>query len=186
MDDKFESRSGTKLQMLVASLREDIPISFHGLFVNRIAASIVMPRVLRYAIYRAAGMRLQSANIFYGAQFAARRVTLGQRTFVNTNVKFEDVAPIEIGDDCQIGMEVMFVTSHHDFRDGRISKVPEPRKIVVGDRCWIGARATILPGVEIASDCVIAAGAVVTRSVSEAGVYAGVPARKIRDLKPHN
>lgn len=183
MGSKFESRSGSPLKLLATSLSEDIRITVHGIIVNRIAASIFVPRVLRYFIYRAVGMQLESPNIFYGAQFAARNVKLGKRVFVNTRVIFEDIAPIVIGDDCQIGMEVLFVTSHHEVTDGRISKVPEPRSITVGDRCWIGARAMILPGVTISSDCVVAAGAVVTRDLDAPGIYAGIPARKIRDLQ---
>lgn len=52
----------------------------------------------------------------------------------------------------------------------------------VGDGCWIGANATILPGVTVAPGCVIAAGAVVTKDTEPDGLYAGVPARRVRDL----
>lgn len=174
----------SKLSLLRESLAQDVVIAVHGLFVNRIAASIVMPRIGRYVIYRLAGMKLQTPNIYFGVQFATNRTRLGKDTFVNTNVTFEDVAPIVIGDDCQVGMEAMFVTSHHSTENGRISKVPEPRAITVGDRCWIGARATILPGVNIGHDCVIAAGAVVTKDCEPYGVYGGVPAKRLKDLSP--
>lgn len=183
VEETFDGRQGSALQLLAVSAREDIAIGAHGVLVNRLAASIVVPRAVRYFIYRIVGMKVETPNIFYGAQFASNRVRLGKGTFVNTNVHFEDVAPISIGQDCQIGMEVLFVTSHHEMRDGRISKRPEPRPIVVGDRCWFGARATILPGVTIADDCVIAAGAVVNRDCTESGLYAGIPAKRIGALK---
>lgn len=182
VQEGFDGRTGSQLGLLLESLREDFSIAAHGVLVNRIAASIVMPRALRYAIYRAVGMKLQTPNIFYGVQFAGNRVQLGKRTFVNTSVHFEDVAPITLGEDCQVGMEVLFVTSHHEIVEGRISKLPEPRPITIGNRCWIGARATILPGVTIADDVVIAAGSIVNRDCLEPGVYAGVPAKHIRKL----
>lgn len=57
-----------------------------------------------------------------------------------------------------------------------------PQPITVGDGCWIGARAVILPGVTIGDGCVIAAGAVVSKDCAPNGMYAGVPARRIREL----
>jgi maltose O-acetyltransferase len=50
----------------------------------------------------------------------------------------------------------------------------------IGDRCWIGARATILPGVSIGDGTVVAAGAVVTKDCEPDALYAGVPARRLR------
>lgn len=172
-----------RLQLAFAVLQQDIDIAVHGVIVNRFAASIVVPRFLRFIVYRSRGIDTKTANIFNGVQFAGNRTRLGAGTFVNTNVHFEDVAPIIVGDDCQIGMEVLFVTSHHSTADGVISRTPEPRPITVGDRCWIGARATILPGVDIGHDCVIAAGAVVAKDCEPYGVYGGVPARRIKDLR---
>ncbi|WP_447643573.1 acyltransferase [Nocardioides zeae] len=52
----------------------------------------------------------------------------------------------------------------------------------IGNGAWIGARALILPGVSVSEGCVIAAGAVVNRNTEPHGLYAGVPARRIRDL----
>ena len=54
--------------------------------------------------------------------------------------------------------------------------------IVVEDGAWIGASCTILPNVTIANGCVIAAGSVVTKSTEPNGLYAGVPAKRIKDL----
>ena len=56
-------------------------------------------------------------------------------------------------------------------------------KIVVEDEVWIGANVTILPNVRIGRCSVIGAGSVVTKDIEPYTVYAGVPAKKIRDLK---
>ena len=56
-------------------------------------------------------------------------------------------------------------------------------KITIGNRVFIGYNSTVLPGVEICNDVVIAAGSVVTKSIFESGVYAGNPARKISSLE---
>ena len=54
--------------------------------------------------------------------------------------------------------------------------------LVVSSGCWIGARAVLLPGLTIGEGCVVGAGAVVTKDCLPIGLYAGIPARRIRDL----
>ena len=64
--------------------------------------------------------------------------------------------------------------------DGYQSLYPSP--IVIGRNVWIGANATVLPGVTVGDDAIIAAGAVVTKNVPEKAVVAGVPARVIKTI----
>src|SRR5687768_15974675 len=91
--------SDNAVVLLLRSLGEDFLTISHGLLVNKIAGSMLLPRAVRFLIYRAFGMKFRTPNIFYGARFTANRVSLGRGTFVNTDVQFEDVAPIVIGDD---------------------------------------------------------------------------------------
>lgn len=87
---------------------------------------------------------------------------------------------VTIGDDCFIGHGVMFVNDL--FQQGGPSGNPESWKpTFVGNKVSIGSNATILP-VTITDYVVIGAGAVVTRDISEPGIYAGNPAKKIRAL----
>ncbi|NIH83208.1 DapH/DapD/GlmU-related protein [Amycolatopsis granulosa] len=154
-----------------------------GAFVNGVLGSALMPRPLRLLGYRALGARVRSGNIFPGLRIygALRNVEIGRRTFLNAECYLEALGPITIGEACQFGPQVMIVTSHHrTLPDGRVSRVAEARPVVIGDRVWVGARAQILPGVRIADDAVIAAGAVVARDCPVPGVYAGVPARLVR------
>jgi maltose O-acetyltransferase len=59
------------------------------------------------------------------------------------------------------------------------------KPVTVGDGCWIGARAVILPGVAVGDGCISAAGAVVTRDCQANGLCAGIPAKLIRHLGNH-
>lgn len=173
----------------LAALRREARIEFGFLtrraLLNVVAGSTFMPRPLRWAIYRWCGAAVETMNIFPGLVLSgpARRLTIGTGTFVNVDCFVELVAPVRIGRDCQLGMRVMVVTSHHESdEDGRISRVPAGRPVTIGDRVWIGARATILPGVTVADDVAIAAGAVVAHDCKTPGVYAGVPARLVRSF----
>jgi maltose O-acetyltransferase len=71
---------------------------------------------------------------------------------------------------CQIGMQALFTTGHHPRLDnGSLSASGERLDIVAGDDCWIGARAVLLPGVKIAANVTIGAGAVVTMDLAQSG-----------------
>jgi acetyltransferase-like isoleucine patch superfamily enzyme len=86
-----------------------------------------------------------------------------------------------IGADCFIGHGVMFVNDL--FATGGPARGDKAlwKPVDIGDRVSIGSNATILP-VRICDDVVIGAGSVVTRDIARPGVYAGNPARKLRDL----
>ena len=84
-----------------------------------------------------------------------------------------------IGDGCQIGHNVVFATLNHRLEpEERKSTYPAP--IVLGKNVWIGSNATVLQGVTIGDNAVIAAGAVVTKDVVANTVVGGVPARFIK------
>lgn len=90
---------------------------------------------------------------------------------------------VVIGDEAKIAPEVMFCCVTHEMGDAR-RRAGEVYNggIEVGDGCWIGARATILPGVHIGAGSMIAAGAVVAKDFPENCLGGGVPCRVIRRL----
>ncbi len=109
-------------------------------------------------------------------------ITLGKRVFINSGCCFQDQGGIEIGDDVLIGQQVVIATLNHDLHPARRGNMlPAPVKI--GNKVWIGAHATILPGVTIGDGAVVGAGAVVTKDVPENAVVAGVPAKIIKTIK---
>jgi acetyltransferase-like isoleucine patch superfamily enzyme len=89
---------------------------------------------------------------------------------------------VEIGDHCFIGHGVMFINDL--FSEGGPSG-GDPLKwkaTRIGNHVSIGSNATILP-VTICDNTVIGAGAVVTKNITEPGIYAGNPAKKIRNMR---
>lgn len=88
---------------------------------------------------------------------------------------------VTIGDDCFIGHGVMFINDKFSSGGPAGGKKELWLKTKVGNKVSIGSNATILP-VSIADGTVIGAGAVVTRDISRPGIYAGNPARMIKEL----
>jgi acetyltransferase-like isoleucine patch superfamily enzyme len=108
-----------------------------------------------------------------------KNITLGKRIFINSGCKFQDQGGVVIGDDCLIGHNTVMATLNHDLSPNRRADM-HPARIVVGRNVWIGSNATILPGVTIGDNAVVAAASVVTKDVPENAVVVGSPARVVR------
>jgi len=86
---------------------------------------------------------------------------------------------IEIGDDTIFAPGVKVLSANHDPHDYQRWIQAEP--IRIGRRCWIGANAIVLPGVQLGDEVIVGAGAVVTKSFPAGTVIAGVPAQVVRE-----
>ena len=112
-----------------------------------------------------------------------RSITVGANTFVNYNLTALDVAPIVIGEDCQIGPNVQLLTPTHPIDpQPRRDKLEAAQPITIGDNVWLGGGVIVCPGVSIGENSVIGAGSVVTRSIPANVVAVGNPARVIREI----
>lgn len=109
-------------------------------------------------------------------------ITVGKRVFINEGCCFQDQGGIYIGDDVLIGQQTVIATLNHDLRPERRGNM-QPAPVKIGNRVWIGAHATVLPGVTVGDGAVIAAGAVVTKDVPTSAVVAGVPAKVIKYIE---
>jgi acetyltransferase-like isoleucine patch superfamily enzyme len=110
-----------------------------------------------------------------------KNITFGKNVFINSGCRFQDQGGITVGDGSLIGHCVVLATLNHRLApDGRQDMYPAP--IVIGKNVWIGANATILPGVTVGDNAVVAAGAVVARDVPAAVVVGGVPAKVIKKI----
>jgi maltose O-acetyltransferase len=80
-------------------------------------------------------------------------------------------------------MGTMLFTSNHEVGDEfKRWAAYKTAPISVGAGVWLGARVLVLPGVTIGDSCVVGAGSVVTKDLEPNAAYAGVPAKKLRDL----
>lgn len=110
-----------------------------------------------------------------------RSISVGKRVFINACCHFQDHGGVTLGDGCQIGHNVVFATLNHELAP-EARAVTRPAPIVLGRNVWVGSNATILQGVSIGDNAVVAAGAVVTKDVAANTVAGGVPARTIRRI----
>jgi acetyltransferase-like isoleucine patch superfamily enzyme len=108
-------------------------------------------------------------------------ITLGKNVFINHACSFLDLGGITIEDDVLIGPKVNLISENHPLDPSdRQSLLLKP--LVIKRNAWIGAASTILPGVTIGENAVVAAGAVVAKDVPANTVVAGVPARHIKHI----
>lgn len=106
-------------------------------------------------------------------------VNIGARTKIQSHTFICEL--VTIGNDCFIGHGVMFINDLFSHGGPARGNKDLWRKTAIGNEVSIGSNATILP-VSICDKVVIGAGAVVTKDIMQPGVYAGNPAKKIRNL----
>ncbi len=110
-----------------------------------------------------------------------RHIQIGKNVFINHACTFLDLGGIVIEDDVLIGPKVSIITENHPVNPDE-RKMLDLKSVTIKRNAWIGANATILPGVTIGENSVVAAGAVVTKNVSANTVVAGIPARMIKKI----
>lgn len=110
-----------------------------------------------------------------------RSIRFGKNVFVNHGCTFLDLGGITIEDEVLIGPKVSIITENHPLDPAsRRSLICKP--VLLRRNAWIGAGATILPGVTIGENAVVAAGAVVTSDVPDNVLVAGIPAKIIKTI----
>ena len=119
---------------------------------------------------------------------------IGKNVYFNFNLVILDVCPVHIGNNCFFGPNIAIYTALHsliakerefyfDKEKGYTTDREYGKPVYIGNDCWFGGNVTILPGVTIHDNVVVGAGSVVTHDLESGGVYAGNPARKIKDIK---
>lgn len=118
-----------------------------------------------------------SMRLFLTGYHNRCRLTIGDNCVINREVYLDGRTGVRIGSNVNISFQVCLLSLHHDHNDPYFASIGG--EVVIDDHVWIGARAVILPGVTVGEGAVIAAGAVVTRSVPPYTVVGGVPAKLI-------
>lgn len=110
-----------------------------------------------------------------------KNTIVGERVFINMGCKFQDQGGITIDDGALIGHNVVLATLNHLIepeKRGGMTYAP----IHIGKNVWIGANATVLPGVTIGDGAIVAAGSVVTKDVLPRTIVGGIPAKYIKSI----
>lgn len=107
-------------------------------------------------------------------------VVIGKGTHIQSHSFICEL--VTLGESCVVAHGVMFINDLFSIGGPARGDKNLWKETIIGNRVSIGSNATILP-VNICDDVVIGAGAVVTRDITEAGIYAGNPAKKIRSFK---
>ena len=153
-----------------------------------------LPQPLRYWIFKVLLARLgRGSMIDYQSYFRYPwTISIGKGVWINRGCEFygsmmaTSRAQIIIGDHCALAPRVRILCATHDHR--HLALPDRAASVTLGRHVWVGAGATILPGITIGDGAVIAAASVVTRDVAPFSIVAGNPARfiKSRELSDEN
>jgi acetyltransferase-like isoleucine patch superfamily enzyme len=109
-------------------------------------------------------------------------IRIGRNVFVNQNCTFYDLGGLDIADDVMIGPNVSIITAGHPLEPSQRRSATIGKPIVIARNVWIAAGATIIGGVTVGENAVVAAGSVVTKDVPPNTLVGGNPARVIRSI----
>lgn len=109
-------------------------------------------------------------------------ISIGKNVFINTSCMFMDRGGITIEDKVLIGPKVNLITENHP-EDPKLRRYVYAKPIHIKKGAWIGVGATVLPGVTIGENAIVAAKAVVTKDVPDNTIVGGIPAKVIRKIK---
>jgi len=129
------------------------------------------------------GTELDTTTIVFAPFYTnfGRFTQIGRNVFINHACSFLDMGGITIEDHVLLGPKVNLITENHPLDPAdRRSLICKP--IVIKRNAWIGAAATILPGVTVGENAVVAAGAVVAKDVPANTIVGGVPAKIIKAI----
>lgn len=147
-----------------------------------------MFKKIRYWICKPLFLRFgKNVNIEAHAFFhSGREISIGNNSGIGVDANLS--GKITIGNDVMMGRNVTIFTANHNFDRTDIPMnqqgFQKEQPVVIQDDVWIGDRVIILPGVNVGKGAILAAGAVVTRSVADYAIVGGVPARLIKSRKP--
>lgn len=160
------------------------PRLLHDVWVNTICASRLLPSQLRFVGLRLGGLGIRRGTILHGVVwFGSGTVTIDRGVTLNRGVVINHSGGFQMAENSGLGPGTLILTATHEigppakrWGEGRTARV------VIGRGVWVGANVTVLPGVRIGDGCIIGAGSVVSRDCEPNTVYAGVPARPVREL----
>ncbi|MBQ9658375.1 MAG: sugar O-acetyltransferase [Clostridia bacterium] len=113
-----------------------------------------------------------------------KNIFIGDNFIGNFNITILDIREVHIGNNVMIGPNTLITTVGHPITPkGRREHISLASPVYIGNDVWIGGNCSILPGVKIGNNVVVAAGAVVTKDVPDNSLVGGVPAKIIRQIE---
>jgi len=160
---------------------------------HSVGSPIVRSNVLPIPRLKAAVLRLFGASIGCKAHIKPGLkvkfpwyLTLGDHCWIGEDVWIDNLSPVTIGSHVCVSQMAYLCTGNHDWKSTNLKLFRRP--IVLKDGCWVGARSTICPGVTVGSAAVVAVGSVAAKDIPAYEVWAGNPARFVRERTfwPHS
>ena len=113
-----------------------------------------------------------------------KNIHIGVNSIANYNVTILDIAPVYIGDYVMIGPNTLISTVNHPILpSGRHKHLGIAKPAKIGNDVWMGGNVTVLPGITVGNNVVIAAGAFVTKDAPDNCIVGGVPAKIIKKIE---
>jgi len=177
---KFKTYLGKKTKFFIDNAKIDFtkPVYFDcrngGQFWND--SKIILEPASKLKISK-------NVNFYSSAQIKCFRnstISIGENTYFSGPIVLHSKKSVNIGKNCSISWNVTIIDS--DFHE--IGKNPIiSKEIIIGNNVWIGNNVTILKGVTIGDDSIIAAGSVVTKSIASKQIFAGNPAKFLKNVE---
>ncbi len=188
----FTDKHGNRLSVLEAFRRSFV--RYYNwyqdllLYLVHLVSDLVPIFTLRKIVFTLAGVKFgPDSHIHMGARFfQPSGISIGEDSVVGYRAFLDGRDKIVIGNHVDIASEVMVYNSEHDINSDDFHATSAP--VTIKDFVFIGPRSIILPGVTIGKGAVVAAGAIVTKDVSDFTMVGGVPAKEIgtrSNKQPH-
>ena len=139
---------------------------------------------IKRSLLKFAGMKVEDNVSVVGPLFTTGTLEIGKGTWIGRNLTVHGNGTVTLGEKCDVAPDVTLLTgTHYIGSHKRRAGKGNTNNISIGNGCWIGAKATILPGVHVGEGSVISACSCVTSDVPDDVVVGGVPADVIRKLQ---
>ena len=164
--------------MIKYTLKQKIQIKI-SMYIMPIITKLLLSHKLNTLFWKILGVKIGKNSIIRTGTFinAPFMLTIGNNSIIHGHLKTR--GGVTIGNNVEFVENVTISTQSHNINSENFEAIYKP--IVIEDNCWISLNAILLQGIVLKRGSIIAAGAVVTKSTEECGVYAGVPASKIKN-----
>jgi putative colanic acid biosynthesis acetyltransferase WcaF len=141
-----------------------------------IDTSIPFPYSLKRSILRLFGAKVGKRVVFKQRVIIKYPwfLTVGDETWIGENVWIDNLTDVTVGKNCCLSQGSMLLTGNHDYKKSTFDLILKP--IILEDGSWVGAKATVCPGVTIHSHAVLSVGSVATTDLKSSTIYQGNPA----------